>query len=196
MMVATALALCACTPAPSSTSAAPSAATTVASTTPAPEANGCPARATSTWDPGGGNTYSIEASSAGANCAEARATMVIRDAHGALEQSFSLGAADTQVLGGAESVQDMQRRLGEWITPAGASADSTGDLPAWETGAQTPASGGVPFTPTLGMGRAEYQALRAQDAPMYCYETSRETGACLAVHNGGLMEIGVQTYAG
>ncbi|MFZ2030774.1 MAG: hypothetical protein WAU68_10730 [Vitreimonas sp.] len=138
----------------------------------------------------------MEATAAGATCAEAQATLIIRDAHGALEQSFTLGAADTRVLGGAESVEDMQRRLAEWITPAGASADSTGDLPSWEAGAETPSSDGVPFTPTLGMGRAEYQAMRAQDAPMYCYEISREAGACFAVHNGGLTQIGVQTYAG
>jgi hypothetical protein len=122
--------------------------------------------------------------------------MIIRDSHGALEQSFSLGAVDTQVLSGAESAQDMQRRLGEWITPAGAAADSTGDLPAWETGAEAPASDGGPFAPTLGMGRAEYEALRAEDAPMYCYESGRESVTCLAVHSGGLTEIGVRTYAG
>src|SRR5215475_1231067 len=101
LMMAAVLALAACgqTAAPASApSPAPGNGTTVASATTAPEANGCPARATSTWDAGGGNTYSIEATTEGANCAEARATMIIRDAHGALEQNFSLGAADTQVL--------------------------------------------------------------------------------------------------
>lgn len=188
LMVTTIWALCACTPAPSNT--APPAATAAAAPAAAEAANGCPARATSTWNGGGADTYSIEASAQGATCAEAQATLIIRDAHGALEQSFSLGAADTLVLAGAESVQDMQRRLTEWITPAGASADSTGDLPEWAAGAEGPS----PFTPTLGMGRAEYQALRAQDAPMYCYEASATTSACFAVHNGGLTQIGVQTY--
>ena len=68
----------------------------------------------------------------------------------------------------------MGRRLAEWITPAGASMDSTGDLPAWQAGAAGPESDVAPFTPGAGATREIYEALRATDAPMYWFQRSAQ----------------------
>jgi len=100
------------------------------------------------------------------------------------------------VLAGAESVEDMQRRLNEWITPAGAARDSTGDLPVWEANATQPMSGEFPFYVEEGVNRERYETLRAQDAPMYCYVQGMESEACLVRENGRLTKIGVQSFPG
>lgn len=159
-------------------------------------ANNCPARAASIWDGAPDVVFGIDASVEGVTCTDANATITIRDANGAVAYTETVPVAMTQALAGAESVDDMGRRLAEWITPAGASMDSVGDLAAWAPGAAEPVDAEVPFHPEARVTREVYEALRAGDAPMYCYEQSREAGVCLTVWDGVLERIGVQTYAG
>ncbi|MEQ1492053.1 MAG: hypothetical protein ABL932_16035 [Terricaulis sp.] len=157
--------------------------------------NNCPASATTLWSAGGGQTFSIEAHTEGPSCIEARATITIGNESGVvLTETYD--AANIQALAGAGSADDMGRRLAEWITPAGASMDSVGDLEAWEAGAPEPSYAEVPFHPAPRVTREIYEALRAGNAPMYCYEESLEGGACLTVWDGVLEKIGVQSYAG
>lgn len=159
------------------------------------EPNNCAAQASSIWSAGEDQTFLIEATSSGESCADAQATLTIRDPAGAIVHVAVVDVADTQVLAGADTVADMGRRLGEWITPAGASMDSVGDLAAWQPGAAEPSFAEVPFHPAPNVTREIYEALRAGDGAMYCYEQSREAGACLTLWDGVLEQIGTQTYA-
>jgi hypothetical protein len=97
---------------------------------------------------------------------------------------------------GAESVEDMQRRLNEWVNPPGAARDSTGDLPVSAAGARSPMSGEFPFYVEEGVDRARYEGLRGRDAPMFCYVQGMESEACLAFENGRVTKIGVQSFPG
>lgn len=182
----------------------PTSATSSAAVTPAAQpraisapaaANNCPATATSSWS-AGGVAFNIEATAAGATCADATAIITIRDANGAVIHTATYASSGVPPLAEAESLADMQRRLGEWITPAGAAMDSTGDLAAWAADAPRPIDADVPFLPSEGVTRPIYEALRAADGPMYCYQQSAQSGLCFAIRDGALKELGQQTYAG
>lgn len=152
--------------------------------------NNCPAAASGAWE-----TMQIEASASGADCASAQATITIRN--GAQEVwSENYPAAQVFTLAGAESVEDTQRRLNEWVNPPGAARDSTGDLPVWIAGAEHPMSGEFPFYTEEGVDRARYETLRGRDAPMFCYVQGMESEACLALENGAVVKIGVQSFPG
>lgn len=198
LMAAALLTLAACSPPAANTSqtASMSAADAEPAATEAIAVNGCPAQASSTWSAGAVATFTITASASGAGCADAQATISIADAGGVVVHTATLAASATQALAGAESVPDMERMLREWITPAGASRDSTGDLAPWPAGAPEPSDAEVPFHPAAGVTRSIYEALRAADAPMYCYEQSREGALCFTLRDGALAPIGVQTFAG
>jgi hypothetical protein len=170
--------------------------------TPAPEPapvfvdvdGACAASATTTWAGGGGTSFAIEGQSAGDDCAAAPVTLTIRAADGAVAFEESHQSDHVMTLAGAESIDDMRRRLGEWITPAGAQMDSTGDLPEWVQGAHYPVSEEFPFYPEDGVTRETYEALRAEDRVMYCYVQGMESIACLVVRDGALAKIGVQSF--
>lgn len=154
-------------------------------------ANNCPAQASASWD-----AFTIEAVARGGHCAQAQATLTIRNANGDLAYAETYEVAQVMVLAGAESPADIERMLREWVSPPGAAKDSTGDLPVWEAGAEQPMSGEFPFYPEEGMDRAAYEALRRSDAPMFCYVQGMESEACLVVQNGAVTKIGVQTFPG
>lgn len=168
---------------------------------PAPQAaqappNGCPASAATSWFADGGVEFRVEAAVSGADCAEAQAMITIRDPAGDVVLSETLQASQVMTLAGAANVAEMERRLGEWVSPAGAMADTTADLPAWERGAETPMNGEFPFYVEEGLDRAAYEALRARDSAMFCYVQGMESLACLAYENGGLRGVGAQTFPG
>jgi hypothetical protein len=152
--------------------------------------NNCPASASGTWE-----GMQVEASASGADCAGAQATITIRN--GTQEMwSETYPANQVMVLAGAESVQDLQRRLNEWVNPPGAARDSTGDLPVWAAGAQHPMSGEFPFYTEENVNRARYETIRGRDAPMFCYVQGMESEACLVLENGRVTKIGVQSFPG
>jgi hypothetical protein len=159
-------------------------------------ANLCPASTSSTWAAGAGTVLSIDAATTGADCAQATATIAIHAPGGATVWRQSYPAEQLMTLAGASTPEDMQRRLGEWIVPGGAAADSTGDLPQWSAQDDSPMNGEFPFYPEEGIDRTTYAALRSRDAPMYCYVQGMESLACLAWDNGALTLIGVQTFPG
>ena len=151
--------------------------------------NNCPASASGMWE-----GMQIEASANGGDCASAEAAITI--GNGAALWSETYPASQVMVLAGAESVEDMQRRLNEWVNPPGAARDSTGDLPVWTAGAQQPMSGEFPFYVEEGLDRAAYEAMRGRDAPMFCYVQGMESEACLVLENGRVAKIGVQSFPG
>lgn len=163
----------------------------------APEmASACAAHAASTWSAGAGRVFAIEANSSGDDCATAAVTLTIRDDAGTTVFTESHQSDQVMTLAGAESVDDLRRRLGEWITPPGVQMDSTGDLPEWVQGAEHPVNEEFPFYPEEDVTRDYYEALRAQDRAMFCYVQGMESMACLAMRDGALAKIGVQSFPG
>jgi hypothetical protein len=154
-------------------------------------ANDCPAAATTTWE-----SFTIAATAEGADCAQAQATLTITGANGAVAYTELFPVAQVMVLAGAQSTADMERMLNEWISPPGAAADSTGDLPEWTANAEYPVSGEFPFYPQEGVDRASYEAIRRGDAPMFCFVQGMESQSCVMSENGAVRVIGVQTFPG
>lgn len=190
LAILTALILTACTPPESQPSQQSQAGQQAAA-----EPNNCPAQASTPWS-AGQITYTVQAVATGADCASASVAFTVRDPSGASIAAETYQANQVMTLANAESVADMERRLAEWITPAGAARDSTGDLPVWEVGADHPMSGEFPFYQDDGLDRAAYEALRRADAPMYCYVQGMESEACLVLQNGAFRKIGVQSFPG
>lgn len=150
----------------------------------------CATSAATTW-----SGLSISAETGGDDCAAATARITVSNAGDMLFMSDHQ-SDQVMTLAGAESVEDMQRRLADWITPAGAMQDSAGDLPEWAHGEDNPMSGEFPFFVEEGIDRAAYAALRARDAPLYCYVQGMESLACFVFENGALIPVGLQTFPG
>jgi len=188
-VVVAALAVAACTPPAEQSADQPAGQSTNAA---GPE--NCDATAPSTWTVGS-ETITVEASSAGANCFSAEVTITLRRGDGGAMYSQVFTASQIRVLAGADSVSDMERRLQEWVSPS-AALDSTGDLPEWAANAATPGESGSPFHPYGGMDRAAYAALRAADAPMFCFVQGMVSQACFWLDAGALRRIGEQQIPG
>ncbi|MGE0045982.1 MAG: hypothetical protein AB7T08_09495, partial [Hyphomonadaceae bacterium] len=159
-------------------------------------ASGCAAEAQVAWAPAGGERFTIEANSTGADCANAVATLTIRGADGAVDWTESRPTHQVMTLAGAADATAMQTALSEWIDPTVGNMHTTNALPAWAANAETPMQGEFAFYPEEGLARAEYEALRARNAPLYCFVQGMESLACLALEDGRLEKIGVQTFPG
>jgi hypothetical protein len=73
---------------------------------------------------------------------------------------------------------------------------TTGQLPPWAEGADAPEAGEFPFYPAPGADRASHMAWRAANAPMFCHVQGIESASCLAIENGSVTELGVQSFPG
>lgn len=153
--------------------------------------NGCAAAASGAW-----SSFQIAANVSGGECATAEASIALTNEAGEQVWAQSYLVAHVMTLADAATAQDMQRRLAEWITSAGPALDSAGDLPDWPRGAATPVGGEFPFYTDEGVTQAQCTALRAGDAPMFCYVQGMESLRCLIDDNGQIATLGVQSFPG
>jgi len=101
------------------------------------------------------------------------------------------------VLAPAQDAAAMRDALAAWISPASNTIMQTSAaLPEWPGNADAPQNGEFPFYPEAGYGREAYNTLRSNNLPLYCYVQGMESQACLALSEGGLTKIGVQTFPG
>lgn len=157
--------------------------------------SGCQAVATEVWRPLSGAEFTIEATSAGPDCARAVATLTIRDVRGHALYTQAYAAEQVMGLNEARDLASMQQAMSDWIRSSNSTLATTA-LPDWPVGAQGPVSGEFPFYVEEGVTRADYLALKRRNAPVYCYIQGLESQACLALEQGGLIKIGVQTFPG
>ncbi len=161
-------------------------------------ADDCNARYASAWEPGNGQTYMIEAITDGSTCDQAIAAFVVRGPDGAPLYYNIYQANQVMLLAGQPTKSDMEAALFQW-TMQDAGADgvaNTGSLPAWQAGGESPDAGEFPFYPDMAVDQTYYEQLRAAKAPMICYVQGMESLACLALYEGGLVMVGVQTFPG
>jgi hypothetical protein len=160
-----------------------------------PTASSCQAEARETWNAEGG-AYSIEASSAGPDCAHAVATIVIRKTENAVLWADAHVVEHTFGLNEATDTAAMRTALAEWIG-GNTTILRTSALPEWPANASEPPEGEFPFYREPEWNDREgYEALRMRDAPVFCYVQGMESMACLALQDGGLHKIGVQSFPG
>lgn len=163
---------------------------------PTASANACQASASEQWAPGGGEALSIEAHSAGPDCAHAVATITVRDVSNEVVWTDVHVTAQVMVLAGAQDSASMQSALHEWIASDHPSFATSAALPDWPQGAEQPAAGEFAFYVDESLDRANYVALRSRGVPVYCYVQGMESLNCLALENGIMTPIGVQTFPG
>jgi hypothetical protein len=154
---------------------------------------GCDARGVGAWE--AGETFSVEATTTGPDCARAVATLVIRDSSGAPILAEAYLAEHVMTLASAQDPAAMNTALAEWTTN-GTMMQSTSALPEWPANAEAPQNGEFPFYPSEDFTRETYQALRAANTPMFCYVQGMESMNCVTIADGGLQSVGVQTFPG
>jgi hypothetical protein len=156
---------------------------------------GCEARAAQTWNAAGAD-YNVEAVSTGPDCDRAIATIVIRDSSGVPLYAEAHLATHIMTLAPAQDAAAMRTALGEWTTSTNSTMATTSALPDWPENAQGPESGEFPFYPEADYDRASYMTLRQNNLPLFCYVQGMESLACLALDDGQLTKVGVQTFPG
>ena len=183
-----ALVLMACSPPAADTSAGSASTSQTA-------VNGCAASANGPWQ-GGRDVFVVEASTEGADCANANATIVVKDTQGRELIHETYPAAHVMVLAQAHDVAAMNAALAQWVVWDNHTMSSTSALPEWPRGATGPQNGEFPFTPEEGMTRDAYNTLRTHNAPLFCYVQGMESQACYAWENGAFTKAGVQQFPG
>jgi hypothetical protein len=156
----------------------------------------CAARAAAPWRPLRGMEFQVSAEAVGPTCGAASATLSIADASGRALYRETLPAAQIMTLAYSEDEQAMQAALSEWIDPTNSSLRTSSELPVWRAEAEQPVLGEFPFYPEIAFGREAYAALRARDAPLFCFVQGMESLACLALEGDALTKVGVQTFPG
>ena len=184
LIVCAALAMCACS--------------RIGDTRPSsPEAlHGCQVSAAAPWHASAQATYQVEASSAGPDCTHAVATIAVRDASGKVMWADAAPSEHVMALAPAHDLPAMQRALAEWIDSNNRTIATSSALPDWPQGADAPQNGEFPFYPEHDVDRAAYMALRAANVPVFCYVQGMESQACIALQDGAMTKIGVQTFPG
>lgn len=157
---------------------------------------GCIAVATDHWRPDNSVDFAVEAQSFGPDCERALATIVVRDAQGRVQWTESAPTAHVMVLARARDAESMRRALNEWITTSNHTISTSSAFPEWPRGAAAPQNGEFPFYPTEQFDRENYEALRRTNTPVFCYVQGMESQACLALMNGELVKVGVQSFPG
>jgi hypothetical protein len=159
-------------------------------------ASNCAASASAPWNPAEGAALTIEASSSGPDCEHAVASFVIRGEDKSVLWAEIYPTEYVMVLAPAHDPAAMQTALNEWITYDNTTMQTTSALPEWPANASEPQNGEFPFYPEEGLDREAYEAIRARNAPLYCYVQGMESLACLAFGEGAVEKVGLQTFPG
>jgi len=156
-------------------------------------ANNCPATAETVWVSANGADYKAQASTTGATCAGATATLTIRGPENQELHTFSAPTRAILPLMNAADQTAMQAALTTWITQTSQSMRTTAGLPNWIAASLQPEISATRFYPEEGLTREQYLALRTAALPQMCYSQGREQWACVVLENGAVRKIGLNT---
>ena len=158
-------------------------------------AGGCEASAGAVWAPARQRPHRAEAFSNGPNCQKAIVVITVRGPDGSAQWVDAMKASDLMTFGEVKTVKAMQAALKDWIAQSGPFR-SAADLPPWPPGAEHPVNGEFPFYPEQGVDRDYYEKARAMRAPLFCYVQGMESMSCVALIEGGMVKLGVQSFPG
>jgi hypothetical protein len=164
-----ALALAACSPPAQQSAEAP-----IEPAAP-PVVAGCNAQAARDWSAVGSQYYVIEAEAHGATCADAVATMRIEAREGAVLFTHDYPIAQAPLAFNPNNDETgLRSDLEGWIQNT-AEQETADWLPAWPAGAAKPPG----FQPAVT--RAQYEAARGAQGPLFCFPDGGESNACIAM---------------
>ena len=160
------------------------------------EAGGCKLGVTKSWQPSfGGRAWLSEAYVNGPQCKGGVGTIVLRAPNGKVVWVDAMPTDDLFVFDQAKSGNKMGPAAVDWLTQSH-SFKTTADFPAWKKGADSPVAGEFPFYPDDSVDQATYEDIRAKKQAVFCYVQGMESINCLALVDGDLDSIGVQTFPG
>jgi hypothetical protein len=142
---------------------------------PAAARAGCFAEFSRDWSAVGSQYYVIEAEAEGPTCPEATATMRLTSRDGAVLFEREYRTADVPLAFSPNSNQTGLREELEAWSQNTAEPPTADTLPAWPAGAQRPPG----FQPAVT--RAQYEAARGAQGPLFCYPDGGESNACVAL---------------
>ncbi len=158
---------------------------------------GCAISVSTPWRPLSGTEFTVEASTMGADCAKAVATIVVRNVQGDVIYTEAHSTEHVMVLAPAHDSTAMRAALTEWIAPeSNTTMQTSSALPEWPANADSPQNGEFPFYPIEGTTREGYNEVRDANVPLYCYVQGMESLNCLALRDGALESVGVQSFPG
>lgn len=158
---------------------------------------GCEAVEVKPWRPLSGTEFTVEAISSGPDCARAVAALAVRDVQGNVLWAEAAPSMHIMVLAQAHDLAAMRTSLAEWADASNnTTMQTTAALPDWPQGSDGPVSGEFPFYVEPGYDRDSYLQLRQSNVPLFCYVQGMESMGCLALQNGSLNKIGVQSFPG
>jgi hypothetical protein len=163
------LVLAACSPEPQKEDGA------TAELPPAVARAGCFAEFSRDWSAVGSQYYVIEAEAEGPTCAEATATMRLTSRDGTVLFEHAYRTAQVSLAFSPNSNQTgLREELEAWSANT-ADPQTADTLPPWPAGAQRPPG----FQPEVT--RAQYEAARGAQGPVFCYPDGGESNACVAL---------------
>ena len=158
-------------------------------------AGGCEASVGSVWLPARQRPHRAEAFSNGPNCQKAIVVITVRGPDGSAQWVDAMKASDLMTFADVKTTSAMKVALNEWIAQGGP-FKTAADLPPWPPGAEHPVNGEFPFYPEQGVDRDYYEKARALRAPLFCYVQGMESMSCVALIEGGMVKLGVQSFPG
>lgn len=130
----------------------------------------------------------IEALASGPSCKDAVAVLTIRKASG--QVLWTRAHAARELLNFTQDPitdsKSMTVKLKEWMSGDGFmnSADKLTE------------SGEFPFTRAEGVNQTMFKKYQASKLPVFCYVQGMESGNCLIVDKGTVVELGIQSFPG
>lgn len=155
--------------------------------------NACATSAEESWNTGSAGALTIVATTAGADCATATATLKVRDAQGEDLLTETFPVDHVMVLAGSTGQADMQTKITEWINDAGT---TTSELADWPAGAAQPIQGEFPFYVEDGVTRDRYLAVRRANLPALNVVQGMESVGVWVLENGAFTKLGAQSFPG
>ena len=159
-------------------------------------AEGCSITVSTPWRPLSGVEFNTTATTTGATCASAEATITI--SYGANQELYreTYPTAQVMLLAPAHDEAAMRAALADWLSQDHNQMNRTSTLPDWPAGADAPTASEFPFYVEEGVTRDQYVAWRNADVPMFCYVQGMESLACLGWRDERFTKIGVQSFPG
>ncbi len=142
---------------------------------PAAARAGCFAEYSQDWSAVGSQYYVIETEAEGPTCAEATATMRITARDGTVLFEHAYRTAAIPLAFNPNSNQTALRAELEAWSQNTAEPPRASTMPAWPAGAARPPHVQPEVT------RAQYEAARGAQGPLFCYPDGTESNACIAL---------------
>lgn len=143
------------------------------------------------------NGYSVDAMSMGETCETAVILLVMRDSEGKPAYTWASGTDSLFGISYATTAEEMTVEL-DSLT--GLSDDwnlqTSSELDPWPEDADGPVGGEFFFYPSEWVDREYYEAVRADDVPVFCHVQGMESLSCMALYPDRVEVLGFQTFPG